>query len=100
MHFAMVSPAQRHRELIAHLVTERSRLRKTQMMRIRRPPTANQAGLFDRFQEEFGRGEAIVSLSVAAKYRNHHFPDKYYRPPILSSYNCMNRKQWESSKTR
>ena len=42
----MVSPAQRHRELIAHLATERTRLRKTQMMRIRWTPTANQAGLF------------------------------------------------------
>src|SRR5437588_9098954 len=47
MDFAMVSPAQRHRELIAHLATERTRLRKTQMMRIRRTSTANQAGLFD-----------------------------------------------------
>ena len=43
----MVSPAQRHRELITHLATECTRLRKTQMMRIRRTPTTNQAGLFD-----------------------------------------------------
>jgi len=47
MNFAMVSPAQRHRELIAYPATERTRLRKTQMMRIRWAPTANQAGLFD-----------------------------------------------------
>src|SRR5215470_12524057 len=47
MQIAMVSPAQRYRELIAHLATERTRLRKTQMMRIRRTPTANQARLFD-----------------------------------------------------
>ena len=47
MDLAMVSPAQRHRELITHLATERTRLHKTQMMRIRRTPTANQAGLFD-----------------------------------------------------
>ena len=47
MELTVVSPAQWHHELIAHLATERTRLRKTQMMRIRRTPTANQAGLFD-----------------------------------------------------
>src|SRR6516164_3831398 len=47
MNLTVMRPAQRHREFIARLATERSRLRKTQMMRIRRTPTANQAGLFD-----------------------------------------------------
>ena len=44
---SVMRAAYRHRELIAHLATERAGLHKTQMMRIRRTPTANQAGLFD-----------------------------------------------------
>jgi hypothetical protein len=44
--FAVVRTAQRHREFIAHLATERPRLREAQMMRIRRPPTAKEARLF------------------------------------------------------
>jgi hypothetical protein len=47
MNLTVMGPAQRHREFIARLATERSRLCKTQMMRIRRMPTADQAGLFD-----------------------------------------------------
>ena len=47
MNLTVMRPAQRYRELIAHLATERTGLHKTQMMRIRRTPTANQAGLFD-----------------------------------------------------
>jgi hypothetical protein len=47
MNLTVMRPAQRHRELIAHLATKRTGLHKTQMMRIRRTPTANQAGLFD-----------------------------------------------------
>jgi hypothetical protein len=46
MNLTVMRPAQRYRELIAHLATERTGLRKTQM-RIRWMPTANQAGLFD-----------------------------------------------------
>ena len=41
----MMAAAERHRELVADLAAERARLRKTQMMRIRRRATANQAGL-------------------------------------------------------
>ncbi len=47
MNLTVMRPAQRHRGLIANLATERTGLRKTQMMRIRRTPTANQEGLFD-----------------------------------------------------
>jgi hypothetical protein len=47
MNLTVMRPAQRHRELIAYLATERTGLRKTQMMRIRWTSTANQAGLFD-----------------------------------------------------
>jgi len=44
---SVMRAAYRHRELIAHLATERTGLHKTQMVRIRRTPTADQAGLFD-----------------------------------------------------
>src|SRR5215472_1056288 len=47
MNLTVMRPAQWHCKLIACLATERTGLRKTQMMRIRRTPTANQAGLFD-----------------------------------------------------
>jgi hypothetical protein len=47
MNLTMMRPAQGHRELIAHLPTERTRLRKAQVVGIGRPPTANQTGLFD-----------------------------------------------------
>ena len=47
MNLTVMRPAQRHREFIAHLATERTGLHKAQMMRIRRTPTANQARLFD-----------------------------------------------------
>ena len=44
---AVMTPAQWNGELITHLATDRTGLHKTQMMRIGRPSTANQAGLFD-----------------------------------------------------
>jgi hypothetical protein len=37
----MVTPAQRHRELIAHFAPERATLREPQVMGICGPPTAN-----------------------------------------------------------
>ena len=43
--------AQRHRELIAHLATERTRLCQAKMVRIRWTPTANLAGLFDNMPD-------------------------------------------------
>ena len=44
---AVMTPAHWNGELITHLATDRTGLHKTQMMRIGRPSTANQAGLFD-----------------------------------------------------
>jgi hypothetical protein len=41
MDLTVMRPAQRHREFIAHLATERTGLHKTQMIRIRRTPTAD-----------------------------------------------------------
>jgi hypothetical protein len=46
MDLTVMRTAERHRELIAHLATEGSRLRKAQVVSIRRPPIANQARLF------------------------------------------------------
>src|SRR5215467_8468538 len=66
MDLAMVSTAQRYRELIAYLATERTRLRKTQMMRIRRTPTANQAGLFDDMPDMV----AVTNLAWLRKYQD------------------------------
>jgi hypothetical protein len=43
--FAMVSPAQRHREFITDLPTERPVLRKPQMMGVARLTSTDQAGL-------------------------------------------------------
>ena len=45
VNLAMMSPAQRHRELIADLAPQGSALREAQMMGIRRLPAANEAGL-------------------------------------------------------
>jgi hypothetical protein len=45
MDFAMVSPAKRDSELVADLATKRAGLCKSQMMRVYRASTADQAGL-------------------------------------------------------
>jgi len=47
MDLTVMRATERHREFIAHFATERTRLREPQMMRIRRPATANKTGLFD-----------------------------------------------------
>ena len=46
MHLAVVSPAQRHGELVADLAPKCLRLRKPQMMGVRRLTTADQTRLF------------------------------------------------------
>src|ERR1700679_1376691 len=45
MDLAMMAAAQRHRELVADLAAERTRLCKTQMMRVGRRAATDQAGL-------------------------------------------------------
>ena len=44
VHLAMMTPAQRHGELIADLPAERSALYKTEVVSVRRLPSADQAG--------------------------------------------------------
>jgi hypothetical protein len=45
MNLSVMRATKRHRKFITDLATERTPLRKTQMVRIRRPPTAHQARL-------------------------------------------------------
>src|SRR5262249_32911110 len=48
---AMMSPAQRHRELVADLAAECTRLREAQMVWIGRPPAADQARLLNHMPD-------------------------------------------------
>src|SRR6516225_4777467 len=66
MNLTVMRPAQWHREFIARLATERSRLSKTQMMRIRRTPTANQARLFDDMPDMV----AVTNPAWFGKYKD------------------------------
>ena len=45
MIFSMMDGAKRHRELIAHFEPKSARLRKANMVRLRRGPPTNQTGL-------------------------------------------------------
>ena len=71
----MVGPAERHRELVAHLATERPRLRKPKMMRVGGLTPADKAGLrgnklemrFVAVTPRFAdRKHAFVNASTAA----------------------------------
>jgi hypothetical protein len=67
MNLTVMRPAQRHREFIAYLATECTGLHKTQMMRIRRTPTSNQAGFFDdmSLQTKFSMRCALLYISLS-----------------------------------
>ena len=54
--------AERHGKLIAHLAPESPRLREAQMMRIRRPPTANQTRLLHNVSD-------MIAVSNATRFR-------------------------------
>jgi hypothetical protein len=56
----MVQPAQRHGELVAHPAPERRALRKPEMMRVRRPPTAEQTWLQ-------GHELEVIAVAVAPR---------------------------------
>src|SRR6516164_7120528 len=72
LHLTVVHAAERHRELIARLPTERTRLGKSKMMRIRWLTAANQARhLDDRPQ--------VLTVSVAARCRNRQHAFVYRR---------------------
>ena len=55
---------ERHRKFIAYLATERTNLREAQMVRIRRPSTANQAGLLDHVSD-------VVAVTNATRFGKH-----------------------------
>src|SRR5262249_28553408 len=61
MQLAMMSPAKRHREFVADLATERTRLREAQMMWIGRPPAADQAWLLNYMPD-------VIAVSNAARF--------------------------------
>lgn len=70
MDLAVVRETERHRN-VTHFAPERTRLREPQMMRIRRPATANETGLFDYVPDvlpitnmaRFGKGKnAFIDL--------------------------------------
>ena len=54
--------AERHGKLIAHLAPESPRLREAQMMRIRRPPTANETRLLHNVSD-------MIAVSNATRFR-------------------------------
>lgn len=61
MDFAMMSPAERDRELITDFAAEHAVLRKAQMMRIARLTTADHTGLL-RDKTDWGCGAPIEAL--------------------------------------
>ena len=60
MQLPMMSSAQRHRELVADLATECTRLREAQMVRIARPSAADQARLLDHMPD-------MIAVSYATR---------------------------------
>jgi hypothetical protein len=64
MDLTVMRATERHGKLVAHLATERTPLRKAQMMRIRRPPTANQTRLLHHMPD-------MVPITNTARFREH-----------------------------
>ena len=62
VHLAMMAPAQRYREFIADLATERWGLRKAQVVGVRWLPLANQAWLF-------GNESDVIAVADPAGFR-------------------------------
>ena len=66
MELAMMCPAERHRELVADLAPERTRLREAQMVGIRRAPAANQTWLLDHVTH-------VLPVTNAALFRKRQY---------------------------
>ena len=62
MHFAVMSPAQRNRKLVADFPAERRRLHKAQMVSIDGPTTTNQTRLL-------GDGFYVLPIANATRRR-------------------------------
>jgi len=61
MQFAMMSAAEWHREFVADLTIECTRLREAQMVWIGRPPAADQARLLDHMPD-------MIAVANAARF--------------------------------
>src|SRR6516165_9731150 len=61
MDLAVMRTTERHREFVADLATERTRLRVAQMVRIGRPPAADQAGLPNHMSD-------MIAVTNAARF--------------------------------
>jgi hypothetical protein len=64
MNLSVMRSTERHRKFVAHLTTERTPLRKAQMMRIRRPPTANETRLLHHVPD-------MVAITDATGFGKH-----------------------------
>ena len=60
MNFAMMPTTERHRELVAYLAAQCAALSKTQVMRVRRNSTTDQAGLL-------GNKSDVLAISNSAR---------------------------------
>ena len=75
----MMSPAERHREFVADLATECTRLRETQVVWVGRPATADQAGLLNHMPD-------MIAVANAARFGEdkHGFVYPSCRAGVLS----------------
>ena len=83
----MMRATQRHRKLVADLAPERAPLRKAQMVRIRRPATANKTGLFDHVPD-------MVAVTNAARFRESEDALVDLRYPGLFGYALISGLSW------
>jgi hypothetical protein len=71
MEFAMMTAAERNGEFIADLAAERLALHKSEMMRICRPPAADQAGMLGDISDMIP-----VTHPTGFRYRQHALIDR------------------------
>ena len=77
MQLAMMSPAERHRKLVADFATERTRLREAQMVWIGRSPPADQARLLDHMPD-------MTAVTHAARFgEDKHCPYRKSNSNVL-----------------
>jgi len=77
MQLAMMSPAERHRKLVADFATERTRLREAQMVWIGRPATADQTRLLNHMPD-------IIAVTNAARFgEDKHCPYRKSNSNVL-----------------
>ena len=83
MQLPVMATAKRHRELVADFQTNAARLRKSQMMRVARLPSADKTGLrCDELQmplvtQPFGFGKSELALVDSTRNRIEPVRDKW-----------------------